>query len=134
MHYMVMKQKNHQYNGTVNLRRITSNPGPLLPEPTLWFQLSWVDLIIMPLIIVMLSFTLHIFQMILTLNQFHIHTPLQLNQLMMMKWIISWNSSTQNMMMIFYMLTSICFKLDWWSPLLEHFVQYPLCCFINMEE
>ena len=28
-------------------------------------------------------------------------TPLQLNQLMMMKWIISWNSSTQNMMTIF---------------------------------
>ena len=39
IHYMVMNQKNHQDNGTANLRNLTSNPGLLLPEPTLWFQL-----------------------------------------------------------------------------------------------
>ena len=72
------------------------------------------ELITMPLIIVMLRFTLQIFQLNLTLNQFQIQTPLRLNQLMMMKCIISWNSFIQNMMKIFWMLTSRCFKLDWW--------------------
>ena len=38
MHYTVKNQKNHQENGTANLRQLTSNPGPLLPEPTLRFQ------------------------------------------------------------------------------------------------
>ena len=32
------------------------------------------------------------------------------------------------------MLTSRCFKLDWWSPLLQDFIQYLLCCFINTKE
>ena len=45
---------------------------------------------------VMLKFTLKIFQLNLTLNQFQIQTPLLLNQLMMIKWIISWNYSIQN--------------------------------------
>ena len=46
MHYMVTNQKSHQENGTANLRQLTSNTGPLLPEPILWFQLSWGNLII----------------------------------------------------------------------------------------
>ena len=58
-------------------------------------------------------------------------TPLQLNQLMMIKWIISWNYSTHNMMTIFYMLTSRCFKNDRWLLLLQRFLQYILCCFIK---
>ena len=37
----------------------------------------------------------------LTMTQFQTHTPLQLNQFIMIKWIISWNSYTQNMMKIF---------------------------------
>ena len=46
---------------------------------------------------VMLKFPLQIFQLSLTMNQFQIHTPLQLNQFIMMKWItkgppIEWNS------------------------------------------
>ena len=41
------------------------------------------------------------FQLNLTLNQFQIQTPIWLNQLMVMKWIISWNSSIWNMMKIF---------------------------------
>ena len=53
---------------------------------------------------------------------------------MIIKCTISWNSSTQNMIRIFYMLTSRWFKLDWWSPLLQIFINYLLCCFINMEE
>ena len=44
MHYMVTNQKNHQENGTANLRKLTSNTGPLLPEPTLWFQISWGEI------------------------------------------------------------------------------------------
>ena len=32
------------------------------------------------------------------------------------------------------MLTSICVKLDWWSPLLQNFIQSLLCCFIKTEE
>ena len=34
-HFMVNNQKNHQEDGTANLRNLTSNPGPLLPGPTL---------------------------------------------------------------------------------------------------
>ena len=56
------------------------------------------------------------------------------NKFMMIKWIISWNSSTQNMLMIFWMLTFRCFRIYWWSPLLKIFMQSLLCCFINMEE
>ena len=132
MHFMVMNQMNHQYNGTSNLRQFTSNPGPILPKPTLWFQLSWVGLIIMPLIMVMLRFTLKSFQLSLNRNQFQIHTPLRLNKLMTMKCIISWNYFIQNTMKIFWMLTSIYFKLDWWLPLLKNFIHSLLCCFINI--
>ena len=82
----------------------------------------------------MLKFTLQSFRFSLTLNQFHIQTPLQLNQLMIMIWIISWNYSIHNTMEIFWMFTSRCFKLDWWSPLLQKFIQYLLCCFIKTEE
>ena len=109
----------HQESGTANLQNLNSNPVPLLPKPFLSFKLSWGDLIIMSLIMVMLRFTLHIFQFNLTLNIFHIQTPLQSNQLMMMKWNISCNSSTHSMMMIFLMLTFICFRLDWWLPLFK---------------
>ena len=35
IHYMVMNQMNQQESGTVNLHKITSNTGPLLPKPTL---------------------------------------------------------------------------------------------------
>ena len=115
----------------IHLWKLTSNPGPLLPEPTLWFQISWGNLIIMPQIMVIL---LQTFQLTLAITSFHIQTPLLSNQLMIMKWIISWNYSTQNMMMIFQMLTSRCFKLDWWSPLLQSFIKYLLCCFTKTEE
>ena len=130
--FMVMNQMNHQNSGTSNLHNIISNPVPLLPKPTLWFQLSWGDLIIMSLIMVMFRFPLQSLQLSLTLNQFQIHTPLQLNQLMMMKWIISWNYYTQNMMKIFWMLISRCFNLEWLLPLLQNFIQSLLCCFIKM--
>ena len=46
-----------------------------------------------------------------------------------MKWTISWNSSTQNMMQILWMLTSRCFRLDCWSPLLQNFIQSLLYLF-----
>ena len=128
---MVTNKDNHQENGTSNLQNITSNIGPLLPEPTLWFQISWGNLTIMPSIIVIL---LQTSQLSLTTTPLQIQEKLQLSQLMMMKWIISWNYSTNNMMTIFYMLTSRYFKLDWWLPLLQNFIQYILCCFIKMEE
>ena len=32
------------------------------------------------------------------------------------------------------MLTFRCFRLDWWSPLLQNVIQSLLCCFINMKE
>ena len=68
----------------------------------------------------------------LTPNKFQIQTPLLLNQLMMMEWNISCNYSTQNIMKTFWMLTSRCFMLYWWLPLLQNFIQFLLCCFINM--
>ena len=125
---------NCQDSGISNHHNLTSNPGTIPPTPDLWFHIPWVSLIIMPLIMVMLRFTLQRFQLNLTLNLFQIHTPLQLNKLMTMKWTISWNYSTQNMMKIFWMLTSICLRLDWWSPLLQNFIQSLLCFFINTEE
>ena len=93
---MVMNQLIHQYNGTANLRQLTSNLEPIFPKPVLCFQISWGDLISMPLLILTLSFNLHIFQLNLTMDLFQIQTPLKSNQLMMMKWTISWNSSTRN--------------------------------------
>ena len=52
-----------------------------------------------------------------------------INKLMMMKWIIYCNLSIQNMMKIFWMLTSKYFKLDWWSPLLQIYMQSLMCCY-----
>ena len=132
--FMLMNQMNHQDSGSANLQKLNSNPWPLLLTLSLWFQLSWGDLIIMPLIMMMLNITLHTFQLNFTINKFQIHTALQLNQFMMMKCIISWNSSIQNMMKIFWMLTSIFFKLDCWLPLLQNSIYSILFCFINMEE
>ena len=132
--FMVINQINHQESGASNLQRLTSNLWPLLPTPALWFQLSWGDLVIMLLIMVMFKFTLHIFQLNLNPNQFQIQTPLQLNQLMIIKWIIFWNYSIQNMMSIIWMLTSRCFKLHWCLTLLQDFIQSLLWSFINTEE
>ena len=131
---MVKNQINHQEIGTANLHHLTSNPEPLLPTPSLWFKLSWGDLIIIPFIMVVFRFTLNSFQLNLTLNLFHIQTPLRSNQLMMIKWTISWNSSTHNVMKIFLMLTSRWFRIEWWFPLIQDFIQSLLCCFIKKEE
>ena len=124
----------HQESGTANLQNLNSNTGPLLPKPILSFKISWGDLIILPLIMVILRFNLQSFQLNITLNMFQIHTPLLLNQSMMTKWTISWNFPTRNMMMIFWMLTSRCFRIDCWSPLLQKLIQNLLCCFKNIEE
>ena len=134
MPLMQMNQRIHQESVTANLRQITSNPGPLLPKPVLGFQLSRVDLIINKLIMVMLRFTLQIFQFNLTLNILHNPTPIQSNHLMMMKCTISYNYFTHNMMVIFWILTSRCFRLEQWPPLLQNFIQPLLCCFINIEQ
>ena len=103
-------------------------------NPHLWFQISWGELIIIPFIMVMLRFNLQSFYLNLTLNLFHIRTPLQSNQSIMMKWTSSWNYSTQRMMMIFWMLTSRCFSIDWCSLLIKNFIQSLLCCLMNIEE
>ena len=69
-----MNQLIHQESVTANLQRITSNSVPLLPKPVLWFQISWGCLISIPLIMVMLRFTLHILKLNITLNLFQIQT------------------------------------------------------------
>ena len=126
---MVKKKTNYQESGTANIQNITSNQGPLIPKPALWLHLSWVDLIYMPLIIVMLRFTLHSFQLNLSLGLFHIHTTLWLNKLIMMKRTISRNSYTHNMIKIFWMLIFRCFRLDWWLLLLQ--ILYSLYCIVS---
>ena len=131
---MVKNQVNRQYSLTANLQHHISNLGPLIPETYLWFQLSWGDLIIIPLIMVMLRCTLQNFHLNLTLNLLQIQTPIPLNQLVMVKCAISFNSSTQSMIKIFWVLTSRLFVIYRWLPLLQNFIQYLLCCFINMEE
>ena len=70
----------------------------------------------------------------LSLNLFQIQKPLWSNQLMMMKLTISWNYSTQNMMMIFLILTFRRFRFDWGSPLLQNFIQSIMCFQMNIEE
>ena len=81
-----------------------------------------------------LRFTLQIFQLNITLNLFHIQTQLLSNQLMIIKWTISCNYYTQNMMIIFWMLTSRCVRLDWWLLILHNCIHSILCCFRNMEK
>ena len=80
MPFMVKNQMNHKDNGTAKLQQLTSNTGHILPTPALWFQISWGGLIVMTLIMVVLNFTLQIFQLNLTLTMFQILTPLRLNQ------------------------------------------------------
>ena len=131
MPFVVMIKIIHQESGSANLQKLTLNPVPLQPKPVLWFQLSWRDLIIMPFIMVIFRFTLNSFHFNITLNLYQIQKPLESNQLLMIEWTISWNYSTQNTMMIFCMLTSVCFRIDYWSPLLQSFIQSLLCCFIK---
>ena len=107
-----MDQPSHQELVTSNLQKLTSNPVHLLPKPVMWFHISWWDLIIVPLIMVMLRFILKSFHCNIILDLFRIQTPLQSNQLMMMKWTISCNSFYQNTMVIFWMLTSRLFSFD----------------------
>ena len=125
-----MNQLSHQESETAKLQNLTSKTGPILPKPSLWFHLSWVDLIIMPLIMSILRFTLQIFQLNPTINLFHIHTPLQPNKSEIMKWTIYCNYSTQSMIVIFWMLTSRLFRLNWWSLLREKRL-HSIYCFIS---
>ena len=134
MPFILNNQMIHQESGTSNLYHITSNKGSILPKPVLWFQISWEYLITMPLLMLMLRLTLQIFQLNITLNMFQTQTPLQSNQLMIMKWNIYWNYSIQNMIWISWIFTSTFFRLDWCLPLFQNFIQSLLCCFINTEE
>ena len=80
MTFMVMSQLIHKVSGTDNIKKLTSKPGLLPPKPSLWLQLSQGDLIIVPLIMIMLRFTLQSLHMNLTLNLFHsIHHSDQIN-------------------------------------------------------
>ena len=131
---MVKNQTNHQESGTCNLQKLTSNTGPLIPSKSIWFQLSREDLIIMPFIILILRFTLHSFYLNLTINMFHIKRLLLLNQLMIVKRAISWNSNINNTMKTFWVLTSRWFRLDWCWHFPEKKLKSILYCFITMEE
>ena len=131
---MVTNQLIHQESGTSNLHHFTSNPGPLLPKPALWFHLSWVDLIIMTLIMSMYIFNLQNFQLNITMNLFQIRTPLRSNQLMMMKWTIYFNCSNHNMIMILWIMNSILFRINWWRIHIQNDTQSLLCYFINKEK
>ena len=66
---MVMNQMIHQEIVTSNINKFTSKPVTLLPKPVLWFWISWGDLIIIPLIMVMLRFSL---------QSIHLNLPLTL--------------------------------------------------------
>ena len=100
-----MNQLSHQDIVTANLHQFTSNLIHLLPKPVLLFCLSWGDLIIMPLIMVMLRFTLKNIHCNLPLTLYQIRIPLHSNQLIINIWKKYLNYSTQSMMMIFWILT-----------------------------
>ena len=96
-----MKQLVHQDSGTACLQKFTSNPGLLLPKTALWFRLSWGDLIIMTLIMVLFVFNFKSTHLNLPMNLLYILAPIEPNQLMMMKWATSWNYYTHIVMKIF---------------------------------
>ena len=112
-----MNQLIQQEIGTSNLHHLTSNTRPLVPKPVLQFWLSWGDLIIMLLIMLMLRFTLQSIYFNISLTMFHIRTQLLSSQLMIMKWIISLNYTNLNTTAIFWMLISRCFSIDQWQLL-----------------
>ena len=85
-------------------------------------------------LMVVSRFTLKSFQLNLTLNLFQIQTPLLSIKSMMIKYTISCDYSIQNMMITFWILTSRRFRLDWWFPPFQKFIQFLLCCFINIQE
>ena len=60
-YFMVINQLIHQESEIANVQPFTSTPRPLLPKQVLWFRLSWGYLIIIPLIMVMMRFTLQSF-------------------------------------------------------------------------
>ena len=88
----------------------------------------------MQLIMVILRFTLQSIHLNIPLNLFQIRTSVWLNKLTMMKYTNSWNSSTQSMIMIIWILTSRWFSIEYWLLPLQNFIQPLLCYFINMEE
>ena len=126
MPFMVMNQLNHQESGIANFLQFTSNPGTLLTKQLLCFWISWGGLIGMPLIMVMLRFTLQFIYWNLPLTMFRIQILFQSIKLMIMKCTNFQNSYTQSMMMIFWMLTSICFRIDQWLLLPKYFIHYLL--------
>ena len=129
-----MNQLIHQEIDAANLHKFTSNFIPVLQNISLCFWPSWGYLIITLLIMVMLRFILQSINLNILLTWFQIRTPLQSNQLTMMKFTNSWNSSTWIMMMIFWVLISRFFRLEYWLPLNQNFIQSLLYCFINMED
>ena len=131
---MVINRLNHQYFGTANLQKLTSNTPLILPRTVLWFNLRWVDSIIMQLIMAMQRFNLKFIPCNIALNLLQTCIKLQLNILMMMKWTNSLDYYTQSMMTIFCMLTPICVRLEYWYLLTQKFIQSQLCCFLKMED
>ena len=129
-----MNQLIHQEIDAANLHKFTSNFIPVLQNISLCFWPSWGYLIITLLIMVMLRFILQSINLNILLTWFQIRAPLQSNQLTMMKFTNSWNSSTWIMMMIFWVLISRFFRLEYWLPLNQNFIQSLLYCFINMED
>ena len=83
---------------------------------------------------VILRFTLQINHLNTRLNIFHILTPLRSNKFMMMKWTNYWNYSTQRMMNIFWMLTSICFRINQLFLLLQKIYKVSTVLFHKYQE
>ena len=82
----------------------------------------------------MWSFTLKIIPCNAPLNIFQTHIPLQSNQFMMIKCTKFLNYFNWDMMIIFWMLIKISFKIDYWYFLPKTFIQYLLCFSINVKD
>ena len=81
----------------------------------------------------MLRFTFKSVHLNIPLTLLYIKILLWSNPLMIMKWTKYSYSSSQSTMMIFWMLTSRCFRLAR-SLLLKKIIQSLICCFIKTEE
>ena len=89
--------------------------------------------IIMQWITVILKSILYIILLCIPLILYHICITHPLSLSMMNKCNNSCNSSNQSMMKIFLILTSRCPRLDYWLLLLQTFIHFQRCCFINTE-
>ena len=119
---MVTNQMIHQESVTASLHLLTSNPGPLPPKTSplvsdIMGRLNHCD-------IDNGNIEVHSSEFPVESNSNSVPdpdaTPIKSIDDYEMDHLLK--CYTQNMIMILWMLTYKCFRIDWWSPLLQTFI------------